>query len=417
MAVAVQIRRTDIRLILSSNGTLPNSTITYLKEIWDILKQLSKDFQDSSIHRISKLSILPKRPPTKDLSDDVRGRVQNLRRKILRFGHQKLRLRISKHYFSMISINSDVAKKLGLEPMIKQLKILKPALDLPAPLLADKIWRFVYRILESIRFRFDKISSSTIKNIENTPIIPFPVFRYLSEVVSVSRDIKVLLNAAYSSRLRRTFFQRDFEIINLNDGSGSGCFPFSLLSRARSRAKWTQLVENTLRWHNMTAKKNSQGILRMDEIKVQQDVVKMMMCETERPTFFCCNKKPSFVHCELNLVGYILNSSEQGFLDEIEVSKLSCTGCAQFIQAVEDVLGKRFKVRGTDQRFDYPWAFPPHMSPNTLESVAERMRETMSLIFGQTYEGFYPETKPDLFQSDEDNVDRDVFLLAGEGHD
>lgn len=387
VAVAVQIRTMDIRLIVASNGTLPNSTTTYLGEIWNILKQLSKDYQDAH-HRMSKLSILPKRPPTKDLSEDARRRVQNLRQKILRFGHQNLRLRVSKHYSSIISINRDVAKELGLEPMIKQLKIIKSALDLPA--LADKIWNCVWIILESIRFRFDEFSSS-IRNIENTPLIPFPLFRYLSKVVSASRDIKVLMNAAYSTRLR-ALFHRDFQIINLN---GSGYIPLSL---PRSRARWTQLVENILRWHNMTAKENGEVMLKLDEVKVQQYVVKMC----ERP-IFC---KIRFVHCELNIVSYILQSSEQGFLDDIGVSKLSCTGCAQFIQAVEHVSGKRFKVKGTDQKFDYPWVFPniPH---NALESVAERMRETISFTFGQTYEGFHPETKPDLSESNDDDDDND----------
>lgn len=385
VAVAVQIRTMDIRLIVASNGTLPSSTTKYLGEIWNILKQLSKDYQDSH-HRMSKLSILPKRPPTKDLSEDARRRVRNLRQKILRFGHQNLRLLVSKHYFSIISINRDVAKEHGLEPMIKHLKIIKSALDLPA--LADKIWNCVSIILESIRIRFDEFSRS-IKNIENTPLIPFPLFRYLSKVVSVSRDINVLMNAAYSNRLR-ALFHRDFEIINLN---GSGYIPHSL---PRSHVRWTQLVENTLRWHNMAARENGEVMLKLDEIKVKQHVVKMC----ERP-LFC---KTSFVHCELNIVSYILQNSEQGFLDDIGVSKLSCTGCAQFIQAVEHVSGKRFKVKGTDQKFDYPWAFPK-MPQDALESVAERMMETMSFIFGQTYEGFHPETKSDLSESNDDDDD------------
>lgn len=386
VAVAVQIRAMDIRLILASNGTLPNSTITYLGEIWDILKQLSKDYQDSNHHRMSKASILPNRLQTRNLSEDTRGRIQNLRQKILRFGHQNLRLRVSKNYFGMITIDRDAAKAFGLEPMIKLLKIIKPALDLPA--LADKIWHFVWVVLEGIRFRFDA-SSSSIKNIENTTHIPFPLFRYLSKVVSVIRDIKVLMNAAYSTRLR-AFFHRDFQIINLN---ASGYIPFSL---PNSHATWTQLVEDTLRWHNMAAEKNGEVMLKLDEVQVQQHVVKMC----ERPLF----RRTSFVHCKLVIVSYILQSSEQGFLDDIGVSELSCTGCAQFIQAVEYVSGKRFKVKGTDKRFDYPWVFPniPH---DALESVAERMRETISFIFGQRYQGFYLETESDLSESNHDTDD------------
>lgn len=392
MAVAVQIRAMDIRLIVSSNGTLPNSTTTYLGEIWDILKQISKDHQDSNRnHRMSSnLSVLPTRPQTqtRDLSEDAQKRIQNLRQKILRFGHQNLRLRVSKHYFSMISIDRDAAKAFGLEPMIKLLKIVKPALDLPA--LADKIWHFVWLTLEAIRFRLDK-SSSRIKDIEITTHIPFPLFRYLSKVVSITRDIKVLMNAAYSNRLR-AFFHRHSQIINLNV---SRDIPLRL---SKSHARWTQLVENTLRFHNVAAEKNMEVMLKLDEFKVQQHVVRMC----ERP-FLC---KRNFVHCELNIVSYILQSSEQGFLDDIGVSELSCTGCTQFIQAVQYVSGRRFKVKGADRRFDYPWAFP-RIQYDALASVADRMRETISFIFGQMYEGFYLETKSDLSESDHDADDTD----------
>lgn len=50
VAVALQISNMDIRLIVASNASLPGSTITYLEEIWKILKQLSKDYQDH--HRV-----------------------------------------------------------------------------------------------------------------------------------------------------------------------------------------------------------------------------------------------------------------------------------------------------------------------------------------------------------------------------
>lgn len=146
VAAAVQIRKLDIRLMVASNDTLPQSTITYLEEIWNILERLSEDYQE--YNRVPENSASPRQPLTKDLSKAAQMRIQNLWQNILRFGHQRLRQRVSKHYLKMISINEDAAKELELEPIIRQLKASKPALDLPA--LADESWDFVWAVLEHI---------------------------------------------------------------------------------------------------------------------------------------------------------------------------------------------------------------------------------------------------------------------------
>lgn len=308
MAVAVQTNKTHTRLIVASNDTLPDTTIAFLKKVWNILEQLSRDYQDYNV-AVPENSVSPRQLPTRDPSEDAQILVKDLRQMILRFGHQRVRRRISKHYSNILSINGELAEKVGLEPIITQLKTIKPALDQPA--LVDKIWDSIWIILENIRFRFDEFSD-TIKTRENTPSIPFSLFRYLSKVVSVSQDIKLLMKAANSPRLR-ALFQRNFQIINLK---GSGDIPFNL---PRSRAGWTHLVEDTLRWRNLAAKEKGEVKFKLDKLNVEQHVGRM--CET--PT-----RNSNYVHCELNIISYILQSSEEGFLDCIGVSKLCCRGCA-----------------------------------------------------------------------------------------
>lgn len=324
VAAAAQISKRDMRLIVASNDTLPDSTITHLKEIWNILKQLSTDYQD--YNRLPENSASPRQPLTKDLSKNTQLCIQNLWQKILRFSHQRLRQRVSKHYLKIISINEDVAKEFELEPIIRQLKALKPALDLPA--LADRSWDYVWAVLEHIRHQFDKVAV-TIKTHKNTPRIPFSLFRYLSKVVSVIQDIKVLMKAANSPRLRALFHQ-DLKIINVK---GSGDIPFNL---PRSREGWTQVVQDALQWRNMTAKTKGEVKFKLDSFNVEQHAARM--CETPP-------RSTNFVHCELNIISYILQSSEEGFLDYIGISKLCCRGCSQYIHAVEYVLGKRFSQR------------------------------------------------------------------------
>lgn len=88
-----------------------------------------------------------------------------------------------------------------------------------------------------------------------------------------------------------------------------------------------------------------------------------------------------YVHCELSIVSYTLQSSEEGFLDYIKL------GCSQCIQAVNNVLGKQFSIRkATDQKFRYPWSFPflPY-----ADLVAQQMRNTMCFVYGQTFPGLW----------------------------
>lgn len=96
------------------------------------------------------------------------------------------------------------------------LKRIKPALDQLT--LSDKIWDRISTIMEHVRLQFYELSDS-IKKYENTSRIPFPLFRYLSKVVSATKDIKALMKAANSPSLRKLLY-RDFQTINL-EGSGN----------------------------------------------------------------------------------------------------------------------------------------------------------------------------------------------------
>lgn len=271
-----------------------------------------------------------------------------------------------------MSINEDGAKELEVGPVIRQLKALKPALDLPA--LAYESWDFVWAVLEHIRLQFDEVAA-TIKVYGNTPRINFSLFRYLSKVVSISRDTKVLMKLQIHPVWECLFTKKESEDIQFN--------------LPKSRAGWTQVVQDALQWPNMAAKIKGELKLKLDSLNAVQYAAKI--CEAPL-------RNTNFVqYCELNIIGYILQSSEEGFLNYIGLSKLCCRGCSQYIQAVEYILEMRFKVKGTYQKFYYPWAFPnlPHAS-----AVLEQMRNSISFVFGQTYKGFFPDTNPYLSDSE-----------------
>lgn len=194
--------------------------------------------------------------------------------------HQKLQQRISKHYLNITSINSDVAKEPGLEPIITQLKSIKPALDQSA--LEVKIWGYVWTILQHICFLFDEFSNN-IKKYKNILPVPLSLFWHLSKVVSISRDIK-------THPVWEFYF------------SETPGFPSNQSKEIRgysvqSRAVWSQLIEDTLWWRNMTAKEKSDVRFKLDKIKVQQHATKM----GEIPL-----RNTNFVHCKLNIISYTL---------------------------------------------------------------------------------------------------------------
>ncbi len=192
----------------------------------------------------------------------------------------------------------------------------------------------------------------------------------------------------------RDLFNRDFQVIDLK---GSGDIEFNL---PRSPAGWTQLVENTLRCRNKTAKAKGEVSFQLNHNKIQQHIAQI--CKTPL-------RGTNYVHCEWNIVNYILQSSEPGFLNYIGVSKLCCRGGSQCIEAVDHVWGTRFKTEGTDQKFYYPWRFPTLPQANF---VAARMRNTMCFLFGLTYEGFCPKTQ--LCLSDSEAA---VFSSSDDGSD
>lgn len=372
MAIGVQVGKTDIRLLVASNNSLPDSTITHMTKIWNLLKQLSKDFD------AVPGNFAPPRP--KDLSQNTVRDIFHLRERILRFNHLRMRRRVWKHYSTAMSLHEHQVKKLGLKDTVTQLKALKKALDQRAP--ANETWDSVWSALRRICFHL-AAESETIRKIQNSLEIPFNLHRYLWKIVSICQDTNNLIIQATRHPLKE-LLRRDFQIINVKGSEG---IPSNALN---SRAEWTQLVGDILKRRNMAAEEAGLVRFEMDETEVRQDSAEM--CETPR-------RKAKFVHCELKIVSHVLQSSEKGFLDYIGLSKLSCEACVHFMRAVESVSGARFRVKNVALTFDYPWAFPdiPHAS-----SVAEQMGKTVSSQFGRTYSGFRRENK--RYHSDSDHA-------------
>lgn len=342
-------------------------------------------------------SVSPTLHMNQGLGTDAQMRIVNFRRKILRFCHRSLLRRISKNYLKLIPLRGDKARMLGLHSTLMDIEALKPSLNQPA--LADKDCDIVWRLLVDIRCRIHHYSE-TIKYFENTQDIPFPVSLYLSKIVSIYEDFRVLLQAAHTPPLT-DLWQRDFQIINVK---GSGDVPSDQI---KSRVEWTQLVEDTLRLRNMAAEEKGLGRYVLNIVDVRQHAVTIFKTPLR--------KEAQVVHCELKIVSYILQSHhEQRFLDYIGISKPCCNGCVQFLLAVKSVLGHRFRVKDAFRMFYYPWAFPPDI-PHAA-SVAKQMRKPVSFDFGQAYRGFRPENNK-RHVSSENSDSEETIVIDGDPED
>ena len=99
----------------------------------------------------------------------------------------------------------------------------------------------------------------------NTKVLcasPCPCFG----IFQVSRDIKILMKAVNSLRL--SFISPGFPNDQSKEIRG-----YSI----QSRAVWSQLVEDTFQWRNMSTKKSSDVKFKLGKIKVLQYATKM--CE------------------------------------------------------------------------------------------------------------------------------------------
>lgn len=70
-------------MIIAGNSDIPEATFVYVREVWDLLQQLSRDYAKN--HGGADFAKSPKRPKFHDLDEAVQERVQKLERLIFRF--------------------------------------------------------------------------------------------------------------------------------------------------------------------------------------------------------------------------------------------------------------------------------------------------------------------------------------------
>lgn len=216
----------------------------------------------------------------------------------------------------------------------------------------------------------------------------FPAQRYLEKVVSFAKDIRILLNAANSPRLRN-LFRIPFYIKTLEPISSATALPSTIKG-------WEDVASKTLQEANRRKPEDLQ--YEALPSKVRADGRKLVQTRTPTPR--------NFVHCECVILSHILFHPEELFVNYIGVSKLCCRGCSHVITSVNLARGMRIYTKGCHHKWYYPWKFPP--VPESIKSKAvNHMYGEIATFFGNNYAGFRPKTQETLSDSDYNSLSED----------
>jgi hypothetical protein len=230
------------------------------------------------------------------------------------------------------------------------------------------------RHFQIMKVRIDEFqesrSSSYLRIPEN-----FHLKCYLSKLITIPKDIGVLLALARSPRCRR-ILRGSFEIRALQKSMSTPTPKTS--SIPKTRWEWRSLIDDVLEDRNKYKTPLEDMLERVD------DTVNAHCSEMERHNL----KVTNVVHCECKLVLYFLeqSSDQPRPYSYIGVSKLSCRGCDIFLAAVNKVFNKNFFTKGCHQKWYYPWRVPQLTRRGT--EVAEEMYGELCMKFSRTYDGF-----------------------------
>lgn len=379
IAVALNITSTSTNLFMASNHGVPPNTVKHVNKLWSLLQDISTDYEKHT--KAPPHSNSPPQPNTSSLPLPAQKRIIQFQRESLKFSSNKLNRRLRKHYSAFLGIESP--EILEFQKTIEGLATLMESRDI----LEDEDWELAWDGLSNLQVETLKMSRENPDLFESMAKT-FPAQRYLEKVVSFAKDIRILLNAANSPRLRH-HFKIPFYVKILDPISSVTALPSSIKG-------WEDVASKALQEANRRKPKELEYEILPS--KVRADGRKLV--ETRTPT------PRTFVHCECVILSHMLFHPEELFISYIGVSKICCRGCSQAISSVNLINGMRIYTKGCHHKWYYPWKFPP--VPESIKSEAVNdMYEKVADFFGNNYAGFRPKTQETLSDSDYNSLSDD----------
>lgn len=366
---------------MAGNHVVPPNTVSHLNKLWSLLQDLSNDYKQ--YNQLPNSSNSPPRPQTLSLPLAAQKRVMQFCRDSLKFCCNKLNRRINKHYTSLLAVES-TELSLIQQTVTNLAKLMKDR-----DILSDRCWDLVWDGLSNLQVETTKLFRDNL-DLSELMAKTFPAQRYLEKVVAFAKDIRILLNAANSPRLR-THFKNPFTINILDPIGAEAALPLTIVG-------WEEVDSKALEEGNRGTTEEFE--YEAVPSKVKADARNLVQTRPLPPR--------NFVHCECIILSYMLFHPEKLFISYIGVSKLCCRGCSHVIKSVSSAKGMRIFTQGCHHKWYYPWKFPP--VPEAIESKAvKHMYEGIANFFRNNYAGFRPKTQEHLSNSDANSLEDDDY--------
>ena len=366
-AVGLRVTRSEVELVVAENGEISSETIQHLRRMWESLQALAKKLDEQR-----RTPAISRRHQTKYQDSDIEILIQEFHEMSLKFVVAKLRRRVSKH--QMMFIGKSFTEKHILYSIGKCIILLNRFLLEENALNEDK-WELVMYYLTALQHTVDTMADDDFKDHKRfmPSAIPsdFSVQKCLSKIISIPRAINVLLMTAKLPRLRHIFnLQLIITPANLNPQGYT--LPATTL-------EWKQVFSRLLNEKNRT-KKKGEAVYELTN-RAKKNAQRFSKKFTESP--FVGNDVD--VHCVCRITQHTLQAQTSPIYPYIGMSKFSCKGCWEYIQAVNVVNGTKLRIKGHRNKWVFPWAFA---SIPKKDKVAAEMFTNVARQIGRHYHAF-----------------------------
>ena len=390
-AVGLRNAGSEVELLVAENGSIEPKTIEHLRTIWTKLQILSKRFEKHHGHSIDKSS--PRQPELVNLNEETQSIILDIQQTALKFVLLKLKKRLSKHFDLFEGMK--IAKGHFFSAIYQTVVVLDDIMG------GDKIpsesdWTHIAQFLDLIQHKIGFLEPDWSSELKAFTPKPFDIPRYIMKIVSLSKNIQVLINAANSPRLRSIFGAK--LIVTALEPTLLQTYVIPEKS-----SEWRQVISQVLEEKNRNKEfgEDEYELTKIAGENAQQIAKKILKYRKDQKDQEEPLKDTPNVHCECRIIQYTFEPGAPQIYSYIGVSKLSCNGCWEYMQAVNSAYATKFQTKGTHQKWYYPWGFA--VIPRS-ETVTATMYTNICQKIGLVYPGYKAKSRSIHSDSDPQSI-------------
>ena len=402
-----------LEIIIAANQDIPLDTVKHIKRVWEKLQLLSAPSFEIECRK--KTGVFEMHDSQERDSKSVV--VTSIWRECLKFSWRVFQKRVDSKIddFRVFYENNRLDFPDGslLEQLYKTLnniesqytRVVEPDKEDRMMSSTSREWCAFRKSLEELNIKVDEFLRNRISHLyharEDQNQKPnFNVASWLWEVASLYKDISVLLRVGLGNKKRR----------NIDDGNlylANKCTVTPLPKGMNvpptlpdSQEKWFNVVEAAFKRWEGRKNKGADADLCMVRDHVSADCDRMVK--------FAALQHPLMVHCASSIVCHSIREKKAGLPRPYHYIG-TCTssrsqGCYEFINAVNEVYGTKWRMKHVYHRKESPfWRFPDIFHG---VRVAEVMYDAAFASFVWSYAGFVVDrTARQQDYSDSDNSD------------